>query len=204
MGSVRPIREARPEPAGMHAQAIDNLRYIRRTMECAAAFTAVPGKGGVLMGVTALAAAVLASRQRDAVNWLAVWVVEAVLAITIGFVSARMKLRKAETPTIGRPALKFTLALLPSILVGALLTLIFVRNGLPAELPGIWLLVYGTGVLSGGAFSVRVVPVMGLSFLVLGTAAVMAPAAWGNWFLAAGFGAAHIVFGSVIARRYGG
>jgi hypothetical protein len=204
MGSVRPIRNTLPQPAGIHAQALDNLRFIRRTMESAAAFTAVPGTGGVIMGITALAAAAIASRQRDSVNWLALWVAEALIAIAIGFVSARIKLRKLESPAIGGPALKFVLALLPSIFIGALLTLVLFRNGLSAELPGVWLLVYGTGVLSGGAFSVRVVPLMGMCFLVLGTAAILAPAAWGNWFLAAGFGVLHIVFGAIIARRFGG
>jgi hypothetical protein len=204
MGSVRPIREISPEPTAIHAQALDNLRFIRRTMESAAAFTAVPGKGGVVMGITALVAATVASRQRDSVDWLTVWIVEALIAMTIGFVCARWKLRQAESPAINGPALKFVLALLPSIFIGALLTLVLFRNGLSAELPGVWLLVYGTGVLSGGAFSVRVVPVMGLCFLLLGTAAVLGPAAWGNWYLAAGFGVVQIVFGAVIARRFGG
>lgn len=204
MGSVRPIRDTLPEPAGIHSQALDNLRYIRRAMESAAAFTAVPGKGGVVMGITALAAAAIASRQHESTNWLSVWVVEALIAIGVGFISARIKLRKLDSPAIGGPALKFVLALLPSIFIGALLTLILFRNGLSAELPGVWLLVYGTGVLSGGAFSVRVVPLMGMCFLVLGTAAVLAPAGWGNWFLAAGFGVLQIVFGSIIARRFGG
>jgi hypothetical protein len=188
----------------MHAQALDNLRFIRRTMESAAAFTAVPGKGGVIMGITALAAAFIASRQPDTADWLAVWVVEAVIAIAIGFVSARVKLRSMASSAIGGPALKFLLALLPSIFIGALLTMVLFRNGLSGELPGLWLLVYGTAVLSGGALSVRVVPVMGLCFLVLGTAAVFAPPGWGNWFLAAGFGGVQIVFGAVIARRFGG
>jgi hypothetical protein len=204
MGSVHPIRDTPPEPAGIHAQALDNLRFIRRTMESAAAFTAVPGKGGVIMGITALAAAAVAARQRDSVNWLSVWVIEALIAIAIGFFSARIKLRQSKPSAIGGPAVKFLLALLPSIFIGALLTLVLFRNGLSAELPGVWLLVYGTGVLSGGAFSVRVVPLMGMCFLVLGTVAVLAPSEWGNWFLAAGFGVLQIVFGVVIARRFGG
>ena len=204
MGSVRPIRESPPEPAGIHAQALDNLRYIRRTMESAAAFTAVPGKGGVAMGITALAAAALAARQQNSFRWLFVWMAEALVAIAIGFISARVKLRKLESPAIGGPAVKFLLALLPSIFIGALLTLVLFRNGLSAELPGVWLLIYGTGVLSGGAFSVRVVPLMGMCFLVLGTAAVLAPPMWGNWFLAGGFGVLQIIFGGIIARRFGG
>jgi hypothetical protein len=84
------------------------------------------------------------------------------------------------------------------------LTAVLLKAGLFGALPGVWLLLYGTGVVTGGAFSVRTVPVMGLGFMVLGSAALLAPAAWGDAMMACGFGGLHIVFGSVIAWRHGG
>jgi hypothetical protein len=84
------------------------------------------------------------------------------------------------------------------------LTPVFATLGLVARLPGCWLLLYGTALASGGAFSVRVVPLMGLCFMALGVVAFAAPASWGQWLMAAGFGGLHIGFGLVIARRYGG
>ena len=203
MGSVRPIREAMPA-VPLDPQVLDNLRFIRRTMENSVAFTAVPGWGGVAMGLTALGAALCASSVHDASRWLAIWLGEAALALTIGATAGYQKAARQGMLPFSRPAKKFLLALAPSLLTGALLTLVFARAGLHAELPAAWLLLYGMGIVSGGAYSVRAVPVMGLCFLLLGAVAVFAPLAWGNALLAAGFGLVQIIFGVVIARRFGG
>ncbi len=192
------------EPSRLHARARDNLRFIRQTMESAGSFTAVPGWGGVLMGITALFAAVVASQQSTAAGWLLTWLAEAGLALLIGLVEIMRKARAATMPLLAGPARKFALSLVPPLFVGALLTLLFYRVGLVGLVPGMWLLLYGTAVVSGGAFSVRIVPAMGLCFMALGTVALFSPPAWGDWFMAAGFGGLQVVFGIIIARRYGG
>jgi hypothetical protein len=114
------------------------------------------------------------------------------------------KARASASPVMSQPFRRFALAYIPALAAGVVLTAVFVENGQTARLPGCWLLLYGTAVAAGGALSVRVVPVMGLAFMLLGTAAFAAPAAWGNAFMAAGFGGLHMVFGLIIARRYGG
>ncbi len=189
------------EPVGIQALALDNLRFIRQTMESAGCFTAVPGKGGIAMGVTAVAASLVAALQTRPEAWLAIWLGEALLAMVIGVAAARLK---AGAGALSLPARKFALALLPAIFAGAVLTLLFARRGLFSEIPALWLLLYGTAVVSGGSFSVRVIPIMGICFLGLGLATTFAPASWGNWMLAAGFGGLQIIFGIIIARRYGG
>jgi len=183
---------------------MDNLRFIRETMERASSFTAVPGWGGVLMGVTALVASLVAALQTSRNLWLATWTVEALLALVIGGWAMDRKARAAETPLLSGPGRKFALSYSPPILVGVLLTVVLYRAGLASALPGMWLLLYGTAVVTGGAFSVKIVPVMGLCFMLLGTLALFAPAAWGNYLMAAGFGGLHIIFGIIIARRHGG
>jgi hypothetical protein len=183
---------------------MDNIRYIRQTIERAGSFTAVPGMGGILMGATAISAAWVASEQSNAQWWLATWGAEAVLALLIGIVAAARKAAHANMPLFSAPGRKFLGAFVPSMVAGALLTFVLFRAGSLPVLPGVWLLLYGAGVVSGGAASVRVVPLMGACFMLLGTVALLEPAAWGNVLLAAGFGGLHILFGIVISVKYGG
>ncbi len=189
---------------GLHDHAMDDLRFIRSAMERAGSFTAVPGWGAVMAGFTALVAAPLAAAQPTPGRWLAVWLSEAVLAAAIGLSTMARKARRFDTSLRSGPGRKFVLSFCPPLLVGALLTVALFRAGLLEVIPGTWLLLYGTGVVAGGAFSVPIVPLQGLAFLGLGAAALLAAPAGGDALLAAGFGGAHVVFGIVIARRYGG
>lgn len=186
------------------ANAAADLRFIRDTMERSAAFTAVSGWGQVLLGVTATAAAALAARQPTTYSWLRVWLAEGLLAVAIGLLACTWKANRRGLPLFSGPARKVALGLAPPLVAGAFLTFLLFRSGLEAALPAMWLLLYGAGIMTGGAFSVPTVPVMGLCFMVLGGLSVLAPANWGNWFLAAGFGGLHIIFGFLIARRHGG
>src|SRR5580698_3375952 len=191
-------------PVGIADHARDNLRFIRETMERAASFTAVPGWGGLAMGITALGAAAIASRQASPLPWLLTWIAEAFIAIIIAGWTTLSKAREAGASLFTGPGRRFVYSFAPPLFAGALLTLLFVRARLTGMISGVWLLLYGTGVVTGGAFSIRIVPLMGLCFMVLGAVALFCPWNWGNLFLAAGFGALHIIFGAVIARKYGG
>lgn len=211
-------RPAAPAPAGprpvegadevpelpISDRAIENIRFIRDTMERAGSFTAVPGWGGVGMGVTALLAALIASRQPTVERWMLAWVAEGWLAFAIGGLAMVRKAAAGSTPIGSKPGRRFVLAYTPPVLVGALMTVVLYRAGLAALLPGTWLLLYGTAVVTGGALSVPVVPVMGACFMLIGGLALFTPAAWGNLLMALGFGGIHIGFGTWIARRYGG
>lgn len=188
------------EPIALHDRAMDNLRFIRQTMEQATAFTAVPGLGGVLMGATALAAAWLASTQPTVLAWLAVWIAEAALAVVIASIGIAIKSRRAGIPLLSGPGRKFMLSFVPPVGSAVLLTPALYTLGATDVIPGLWLLLYGAGVITAGTYSVRVVPLMGLAFMVLGGAALLAPPAAGDAFLAAGFGGLHIGFGVIIAR----
>ena len=204
MGSIQLVIPKKEEPPALHDRAMDNLQYIRETMERASAFTGIPGWGQVAIGVTALASSFIAAQQKSFANWLAIWCAEAVVALLIAGWSMDRKARAAKMPLLSGPGRKVAFSLSPPLFAGGLMTVVLFRAGLTNAIPGLWLLLYGTGVVTGGMFSVSAIPIMGLCFMAFGTAAFLAPAGFANWFMAAGFGGLHIVFGVIIARRYGG
>ena len=201
MNVPRPVPR-RSEPAEMHTRAMDNLRYIRETMERAGSFTAVPGWGIFIVGLTALVAALVA--PGSPARWVGVWMGEAVVALVVAGVATVRKADALKIPLMDEPAKRFALSFAPPMLAGAMLTLTAFRAGFEDALPGIWLLLYGAGIVTGGTVSVRVVPLMGLCFMAAGAAALFTPAAWNDVIMAAGFGGLHLVFGVIIARRHGG
>jgi len=204
MGSIHLVIPEKEEPPALHERAMDNLKYIRETMERATAFTAISGWGLVAIGITALAATAVSVPQKTFKAWLTVWVAEALIALLIAGWSMDRKARAAKMPLLSGPGRKVAFSLSPPLLAGAIVTVVLSRAGLINAIPGLWLLLYGTGVVTGGMFSVSAVPIMGLCFMALGAAAFLAPAAFAVWLMAAGFGGLHIVFGVIIARRYGG
>lgn len=203
MRQTRPYRPGEP-PVALHEKAAENLSFIRSTMERSATFTGVSGWGGVAMGVTALVASYLAHLQSTTDRWLLVWVGEAAVGAIIGAASILWKASTAGVPIDSGPGRRFALSYAPPVLVGALLTIAIYRVQALSLLPAVWLLCYGTGVITGGAFSVRIVPVMGASFVLLGAIALFSPASWGDLFMAIGFGGLHIGYGLAIAWRHGG
>jgi hypothetical protein len=203
MTPVIPLRPPRSTPPEMQERAMDNLRYIRQTMERAGTFTAVSGWGEVVIGFTAIITALVASRLPVA-GWVTAWLVEAALAAGIATAFMTAKARAANMPLVTGPVRKLILSFSPPMLVGVVLTAVLVERGLQALLPGCWMLLYGTGVVTAGTYSVRIVPVMGAAFMALGAWTLFAPATWATPLMVAGFGGLHIVFGTLIARRYGG
>lgn len=197
---------SKPEPqrpVDLRDHAVDNLRYIRDAMESSGAFTSVPGWGGIAMGVSALFAALLAASVL-ADHWLGVWLVDAVLALSIGSWTMGKKARSQGVRLWRGVARRFLLGLSPPLAAAAILSLVLLRVGATTAIPGTWLLLYGAAVVSGGTYSVRPVPIMGFCFMILGVTAFVVPESWLNLLLALGFGGLHVLFGAVIARRYGG
>jgi hypothetical protein len=190
-------------PLDLHGHAADNLRYIREAMESSGSFTSVPGWGGIAMGVSALFAALLAASV-FAEQWLSVWLVDALVALVLGGWTMARKARGQGLRLSRGVAQRFFLGLAPPLLAAAVLSVVLFEAGVTAPIPGTWLLLYGAGVVSGGTYSVRPVPIMGFCFIALGLVGFVVPESWLNLLLALGFGGLHILFGTIIARKYGG
>jgi len=191
-------------PRSLNAHAIEDLRYIRQTMERAGSFTAVSGWGQIVVGVIGLLAASFALPHSPGEGMVRTWLAAAVASAAVAGLSMALKARRAGVPLLSGPGRKFALGFVPPLAAGALLTGALYRAGLLTWLPSIWLLLFGAGVVAGGAFSVKVVPVMGFCFMLLGACALVAPPGWGNYLMAAGFGGLHLVFGIIIAVKHGG
>ena len=187
---------------GQHAE--ESLQFIRRTMERSSTFTAVPGLGGAGMGAIGLAAAVLAAIQSSPERWLIVWLLAAAIALSVGVTAVLRKAARLGAPLAGAVGRRFAMILAAPLVAGAALTWGVWMHDDWALMPAVWLLLYGTGLLAGGAFSVAAVRLLGVAFMVLGVAALATPAAWADVWLGMGFGGLQIAFGLYIARRHGG
>jgi hypothetical protein len=190
-------------PAGT-ASPLEDLHFIRQTLESAASFTAVSGWGMVAVGAVALAATAAAAVQPNAMRWLGVWVLAAVVGASLSVAANAQKSARSRHAATKAVLRKFLLAFLPPLFAGAVLTILLARAGRFEIIPPMWLLLYGTAVITGGAFSVRLVPVMGACFVAASVFTAALPTAAVNWMMAAAFGGLHLAFGILIARRHGG
>jgi hypothetical protein len=200
-----PVEHSRSQgPQELSRHAAENLRFIRETMQGTSAFTAVPGYGGALIGLTAVLAAGLSSLTTSTKQWLWIWIVEAFVAVLILAITMTRKARRAQLPLLEGPGRRFLMSLAPGFVAGAFVSLALIRLDQIGLIPGTWLLLYGVAVATGGMHSVRAVPTLGWVCMSLGALATVLSPAWGNLALALGFGVLHVVFGLYIARKHGG
>jgi len=183
--------------------AADSLAFIRATMARSAAFTAVPGRGGIIMGIVGLTAALAASRTVDPYAWLAVWMLAAFVAVSIGLAAMHLKARRHQISLWSASGRRFAQGFVPSLAAGAILTAALIRVDRFDLLPATWLLLYGAGILASATASVAILTWLGVGLMALGGAASLV-GRFGELWLAAGFGGLHIIFGIIIARKHGG
>lgn len=192
--------------------AHENLQYIRRTLDAAGRFTAVPGKGLMAAGIATFAG-VTVNLLITGAPWgsgplrqtaLDVWGI--VLVVSLAIVSWGICRKSRQTQTRLRAPLvrKLLWSLCPALFVGGLLTHLAASTQNLGWLPTIWLGCYGAAVTNGGLVSVAPVRYLGLSLLATAAGAALSPQGLGLAWLAVGFGWLHLVFGAYIAWRHNG
>ncbi len=192
--------------------ALQDLLYIRKTLEAAGQFTAVPGKCLMAAGLIALAGTAFNAYYTQA-PWepgarlplaLDTWGV--VLVASLAIVSYGIYRKSQQMETAIQPPLvrKLAWSLSPALFVGAILTNLAVSSHNLSWLPAIWLGCYGAAVTNGGQVSVRPIRYMGVSFLLVAGGAALSPSGMGLTWVAVGFGWLHLVYGAYIAWRYNG
>ena len=190
-------------PAAIESRALGTLDYIRASIESSSSLD-VPGMAGIVTGSIGVLAAIVVSLPRWAPHWLAIWLAAAAVAFVLGgTLVARQITSRGRTRYLG-PARKFLLCLCPSLVAGAVLTVVFATSGMTGFIPGTWLLLYGCAVLSASTVTAagiaRLICIMGALFIALGSMAFALPAAAHTALLGLGFGALHILFGILIGR----
>jgi hypothetical protein len=197
-------RPRRIPPTPIDSGAVENLRYIRSTIEAAHTFTTVPGKGCIAMGITALAAVAIESIPPLAVHWLAVWVGAAIVACGSALWFMEQKARAQGLSLRRAVAKRFFMTLAPAFIAGAILTTALAGQVDRELVTGMWLLLYGAGLAACGLFAIPAVFTAGLAFMALGTATLWLPPGSAHIVLALGFGGIHLALGTTIVRHHGG
>jgi hypothetical protein len=202
--SASPNSPRRLNPTPIDSGAVENLRYIRSTIEAAHTFTTVPGKGCIAMGVTALLAVGLESMPQFAAHWLGIWVGAAILACSSALWFMEQKARAQGLSLRRAVARRFFMTLAPAFLAGAILTAALASHVDRELITGMWLLLYGAGLAACGLFAIPAVLTAGIAFMGLGTATLWLPAGSAHIVLALGFGGIHLALGTTIVRHHGG
>jgi hypothetical protein len=190
-------------PVSIETRALGTLAYIRTSIESSGSM-AVPGMAGVVMGCIGVIVAILASTAWGGPHWLVIWVAAGGTAFLVGgALMAREAAQSGHARYLG-PVRKFLLCLCPALLAGAVLTFVLWHAGIEELLPGTWLLLYGCAVLSAStvtiASTMRLICIMGVLFVALGSIAFALPSGGHTAILGLGFGALHIIFGLLVGR----
>jgi len=194
-------------PISIESRALGTIAYIRRSIDSSGSM-AVPGMAGVVMGVIGIAATVVASVPRGAAHWLQIWLIAAAAALLFGGATmARQAADNGHARYLG-PLRKFLLCLCPALFAGAVLTGLLWNAHATHLIPGVWLSLYGCGVLSASTVTIartmRLISIMGVLFMLLGLLAFASPPQVHTAILGLGFGALHSIFGVLLGRvNYG-
>jgi len=196
-------------------EALERMDEIRRISERTTLYTVLPGVPAVVGGLLALAgcagtwamvrslefADILARSYSTQIGFCVMWTLLGLLAIVQDIVLTSRSARRSGVQAMTRPGKFAALSLSPSVLVAVVLTVKFLLDLQIQYIAPVWMMCYGTGVYAAGLFSVRLPRLLGLAFVVAGTATVLYLENLDILMTALSFGLLHIVFGVEVLRR---
>lgn len=189
---------------------IDDLRYIRSTMEKSSKFLTLSGISGVAAGCVALIGSVVAYKivyeklsftGSLRIDLLILSALVLILAIALGVYFSLKKARKSgEKLFNGISYGLFRDGGIP-LVVGGVFCLILVSNDCPLLVVAAMLIFYGIALIGFGARSYGDIRVLGGCEIFLGIVAGFIPR-YGLLIWTIGFGLLHIIYGIYMYIRY--
>jgi hypothetical protein len=190
-------------------EAAEQLRVIRSMMERATVFRALSGETALIGGAVSRGAAWL-SEKRHGWQWAEWWLYG--LALVLCFHTFQLLRMKAPR---GRPfwssGLRLTLrGILPSLVAGGFLGLLFVRGNNDVAAACMWIVHYGLALLAIREFAPKSMVWLGWAFVIFGvcslatvTNVIHLDRQWTMYLnasrlMAMAFGGFHLIYGALI------
>jgi hypothetical protein len=196
-------------------EAAEQLRVIRAVMERATIFRALSGETALIGGAAALAAAWL-SEGKHVWAWAVWWLVGLVLVLAFN-VFQIFRIKQVHKRPFWSQGLRVALrGVMPSLIAGGFLGLIFVRVDQDRAAACMWILHYGLALLAIREFAPKSMVWLGWAFVIFGVASLAGITSvvdhleiWlkdlnGSRLMAIAFGGFHLIYGGLIvttARR---
>ncbi len=181
-------------------EAVDQLRVVNEIFVRSRLYRNLPGASGITAGLLALFGGTLfgwtyGSAADFPLAFIATWTLVWVLALMSHlFFSIRNANRRME-PVLSEVALLLAQTILPALAVAAILAVAMVRLGQVELLAGLWILVYGMGVLSCRPYVDPWIGWFGWSFLIIGSIHLVWLPGHSNGFMTLSFGLLHLGYG---------
>jgi hypothetical protein len=155
--------------------ALAQVSEIRLQLDRAATFRGFRARPTAFSALAACCAALLqpwlvAEPAKDPQGYVALWVVAATACLAVALFDLALGFKRAPSFLTGRLAARALEQLAPTLVAGALLTLVIMRHASDAAwmLPGLWSVLFSLGLFAAGRLLPRAIMAVGAWYLACG------------------------------------